>query len=116
MSRSIAERLDRVEGKPLKYGEVSTPDSFVRAGKLVEVAVQRAYPKQDAAAQDYGVSASLLSKQITNQDKQHLSFQRLWSMPLSFKLELVDLLMEDLRAEGAPVVGETTWRIERRSA
>ena len=113
MSRSVAERLEQVNCKSVKYGETRTQDSFVRAGKLVETAVNRAYPKQDAAAQDYGTSSSLMSKQIANQDKQHLSFQRLWSMPVSFKLELVDLLMEDLRAEGAPVEGETTWRIRR---
>lgn len=113
MPRSVAERLDHVEVKPLKCELRGTSDSFVRAGKLVETAVNRAYPKQEAAAQDYGTSASLMSRQIANEDKQHLSFQRLWSMPVSFKLELVDLLMEDLRAEGAPIEGETTWRIRR---
>jgi hypothetical protein len=113
MSSSVADKLDRVVGKPLKCGPRRTSETFVRAGSLVETAIQRAYPKQEAAAQDYGTSPSLLSRQMRNQDDQHLSFQRLWSMPVHFKLVLVDLLMTDLKAGGAPIEGETTWRIRR---
>lgn len=85
----------------------------MRAGRLVETAVNRAYDTKERAAEDYGTTHSLLTRQMTNQDNQHLSFQRLWSMPEQFKLELVAVLMDDLKAQGAPVESETTWRIKR---
>ena len=105
-----------LERKPLKYGEAGTKEKFVRAGDLVETAMHRVYSKQEAAAVDYGTSASLLSRQMRNQDDQHLSFQRLWAMPQAFKLELIDLLMEDLQASGAPIEGEKAWRIRSKRA
>ena len=111
MSPSIAERLDRVEGKQLKCGLRRTTDSFVQAGKLVEHAMKTAYPSQDIAAGDYGVGSSLLRRQIDNVDNQHLSFQRLWSMPDRFRTELLLVLAEDL---GVQVV--TTIQIPRRTA
>lgn len=90
------ESLATLERKPLKCGSVGTKDSFVRAGSVVERALDRAYPKQEAAASDYGVSPSLLSRQMRNQDDQHLSFQRLWSMPKPFKRELLAAMASDL--------------------
>ncbi|HYF34276.1 MAG TPA: hypothetical protein VD994_03210 [Prosthecobacter sp.] len=115
MASSVADRLDRVERKPLKCDLRRTTESFVRAGSLVDDAISKARMTREQAAAHYGVTPSLLARQIQNADNQHLSFQRLWSMPLAFKLELVDVLMSDLRADGAPVEGEMTWRI-RRSA
>lgn len=105
---SVAERLDRVERKPLKYGEGRTSESFVRAGQLVEKAVDRAYAKRETAAEDYGVTASLMTRQIQNADNQHLSFQRLWSMPEAFKRELLVAMADDLGLES-----ELTFRIRR---
>jgi hypothetical protein len=108
---SIAERLDRVERKQLKCQLRGTTESFVRSGKLVEHAMKAAYPTQDIAAQDYGVTPSLMRRQIDNADSQHLSFQRLWGMSDKFKQELLLVLAADL---GVQV--ETTIRIQRRSA
>jgi hypothetical protein len=105
--------LDSVERKPLKCAMRRTTDSFARAGQLVEQAINRAYPKAEAAADDYGTTHSLMSRQMTNQDNQHLSFQRLWSMPEPFKLELVTVLLQDLKASGGPIDVETTVRIRR---
>lgn len=111
-TKSLAE-AEYMERKPLKYGTSRTSESFVRAGQLVEAAILKAQMTRDEAAGKYGVTASLMQRQITNQDNQHLSFQRLWSMPLAFKLELVAVLLDDLAASGAPVKGETTYRIGR---
>lgn len=113
MSPSLQARLDQVERKPLKCGEGRTSESFVRAGQLVDTAISKANLTRGQAAGHYGVSESLLSRQLDHQDNQHISFQRLWSMPVEFRLELVSVLMDDLRAAGAPVEGETTWRIRR---
>jgi hypothetical protein len=45
---------------------------------------------------EYGTSPSLLSRQMANQDNQHLSFQRLWSMSVAFKKELLLAMAADL--------------------
>ena len=113
-SQQSARPLPEVERKPLKCALRRTSESFVRAGQLVDRAISRATLTRDVAAEHYGVSPSLLARQIENTDNQHISFQRLWSMPLAFRLELVDVLMEDLRAEAPTRIdGETTWRIKR---
>ena len=111
MTPTIAERLDRVERKPLKCQLRGTTESFVQVGKLVEHALKTAYPTQDIAAGEYGVTPSLMRRQIDNSDNQHLSFQRLWSMSDKFKTELLLVLAADL---GVQV--ETTIRIQRRTA
>lgn len=112
-----AERLPLIgavpERKMLKCDLGRTTETFVRVGRIVEQAISRAYPKLEAAAMDYGTSHSQLTRQLANQDNQHLSFQRLWSMPMAFRLELAHLLLEDLQAAGAPVQGETTWHFRR---
>src|SRR3990167_5574627 len=94
---SVADQLDAVEGKALKCELRRTTDSFVRAGKLVETAIGKAYAKRETAAEDYGTTPSLLTRQLTNQDNQHVSFQRLWSMPDDFKIELLKVLADDLK-------------------
>jgi transcriptional regulator with XRE-family HTH domain len=96
MNTKIAHALDSVEGKPLKCALRRTPESFVRAGRLVDLAISRAHLTRDEAAGLFGVSPSLLSRQLQNEDNQHVSFQRLWSMPQAFKLELLRVLAEDL--------------------
>lgn len=107
-SQSVAERLDRVERKPLKYGAGRTTESFVRAGQVVEKALEKAYSKRETAAEDYGVTASLMTRQMQNADNQHLSFQRLWSMPDAFRRELLVQMADDLGLES-----ELTFRIRR---
>lgn len=96
MNTKGATALDAVEGKPLKCGLRRTPESFVRAGRLVDLAIARAHLTREEAAGHFGVSPSLLSRQLQNEDNQHISFQRLWSMPHAFKVELLRVLAEDL--------------------
>lgn len=88
--------LDDVERQPLKCGLRRASESFVRAGRLIDQAIRKVYDTRDGAAGDYGVTPSLMTRQITNQDNQHVSFQRLWSMPDDFKIELLKVLAEDL--------------------
>lgn len=92
----VAQALDAVERRPLKCRLRRTSESFVRAGRLVDQAICKSARTRDRAAEEYGTSASLLARQIENTDNQHLSFQRLWSMPDDFRIELVVLQLKDL--------------------
>jgi hypothetical protein len=91
---TVAKALDRVERRALKCAGPGTTETFVLAGRLVEKAIQRAYDTRESAAGDYGVTQSLMSRQITNQDNQHLSFQRMWSLSDEFWLELIVIIAE----------------------
>jgi len=88
------EALDGVERKPLKYGASGTQPSFVRGGQVFDTAMTRTGWNRATAAGHYGTSESLLSRQVSNQDNQHLSFQRICEMPAAFLVELVFALIE----------------------
>jgi len=113
MKSSLAERLDRVERKPLKCGPKRTSETFVRGGELFDSARQRCGFSMGEAADHYGVSPSLLQRQMTNQDNQHLSFQRICEMPPAFRTELALGLLEDV---GVGVEVETVVRIKKEKA
>ena len=112
MRTTVATLPERVERKPLKCEAVRTSETFVRGGKLFEKARERCGYSQAQAAGHYGVSASLLSRQTTNQDGQHLSWQRICEMPAAFKREIGLALLADV--EGVEV--ETTIRIKEHAA
>lgn len=95
-SKSVAERLDRVERKPLKCELRRTSEVFVRGGDIFEQARNAAQMTREQAADAYGVSASLLQRQVTNQDNQHLSFQRICEMPERFQVEVVKAWVQRL--------------------
>lgn len=108
MNGSLADKLDRVERKPLKCGAGRPTESFVRAGQLVDQAIAKAHLTKEQAADEYGVTPSLLARQLTNQDNQHLSFQRLWSMSDDFKREFLEVLAKDV--QGVEVITEVRIR------
>lgn len=108
MAPTLTDPLDRVERKSVKCELSRTTESFVRAGQLVEAALSKARLTREQAAGVYGVTPSLLARQIAHVDNQHLSFQRLWSMPVAFKRELLLVLADDLGLEV-----ETTVRVRR---
>lgn len=110
MGASLAERLDRVERKPVKCKLPSTSEVFVRGGQIFEQARECSQLTREQAADEYGVSASLLARQVVNQDNQHLSFQRICEMPAPFQRELIRAWAE--RLDGVEV--ETTVRIRRQ--
>lgn len=110
MSRSVREALAGVELKPLKCGLGRTSDVFVRGGQIFEQARECCGLTREQAAAEYGVSASLLQRQATNQDNQHLSFQRICEMPLKFQTEVIRAWAERL---AGVVEVETTVRIKR---
>ena len=110
---SVAEKLDRVELKPLKCDMKRTSEVFVRGGDVFDQARNRCGFSMGETAEHYGVSPSLLQRQMTNQDNQHLSFQRICEMPAKFKTEIAIGLLEDV---GAGVEVETTVRIKKSAA
>ena len=107
----MAHPLDSVERKPLKCQLSSTSETFVRGGRLFEKAREVCGFSKEQAADHYGVSPSLLARQVTNQDNQHLSFQRICAMPPAFQVEIA---LGMLRAVGG-IEEETVVRL-RRSA
>jgi hypothetical protein len=111
MSQSLAAKLDRVERKPLKCSLGRTSDVFVRGGEIFEQARECSGLTREQAASEYGVSASLLARQATNQDNQHLSFQRICEMPERFQHEVIRAWAE--RLGGVEVA--TTVTIRRTS-
>lgn len=106
---TVAEKLDRVERKPLKCDIRRTKESFVRGGELFTQARERCGYSHEQAADHYGVSSGLLSRQVANQDNQHLSFQRICEMPSEFKREIGLGLLRDCGG----VEEETVVRIRR---
>jgi hypothetical protein len=109
MSNSIANLPVRVERKPLKCEAVRTKEPFVRGGQLFDQARNACGYSQEQAAGYMGVSPGLLSRQATNQDGQHLSFQRICEMPPAFRRELAIGMLEDV--DGCEV--ETIVRVRR---
>lgn len=104
MPRQSQANLPPMELRPLKRPEPRTSDSFVRrgkayeqGGKVFEQAVNRCGWTKDQAAGHYGVSASLMTRQMQNTDNQHLSFQRICEMPEAFRREIAIGLLEDVR-------------------
>ena len=71
-----------------------TSETFVQGGKVFEQAVNRCGWSKDQAAGHYGVSASLMTRQMQNTDNQHLSFQRICEMPAAFRKEIAIGLLE----------------------
>ena len=112
LSISVADRLDRVERKPLKCDLKRTKEVFVRGGQIFEQARESAQLTREQAADVYGVSAGLLSRQVTNQDNQHLSFQRMCEMPEAFQREVMRAWAK--RLEAVRVV--TVIEIQEKSA
>jgi hypothetical protein len=108
MGHSMRERLDAVERRPLKCDTKRTSETFVRGGQLFESARERCGLSKEQAADHYGVSPSLLTRQTTNQDNQHLSFQRICEMPPAFRRELAIGMLTDV--DGVEV--ETTVRVK----
>lgn len=92
----------RVERKPLKYGEERTSETFVRGGSLFESAREACGLSKEQAADHYGVSPSLMTRQTQNTDNQHLSFQRICEMPPAFRRELALRMLADV-AGGEPL-------------
>lgn len=88
MAMTMRSSLDAVERQPLKCGLRRTTETFVRGGQLFEKARERCGYSKEEAASHYGVTPSLLTRQTTNQDNQHLSFQRICEMPAAFQREL----------------------------
>jgi hypothetical protein len=99
MSSNVAKLPDRVERKPLKCEPRRTSETFVRGGQVFEKARERCGFSKEQAADHYGVSPSLLTRQVANQDNQHLSFQRICEMPAPFKREIGKALLEDAGLE-----------------
>lgn len=93
---------DRLERKPLKCDLDRTHKSFVRGGELFEHARESCGFSQEQAADHYGTTQSQLSRQITNQDNQHLSFNRICEMPPTFRRELALRMLADV-AGGEPL-------------
>jgi hypothetical protein len=104
MSHSVAKRLDAVERKPLKYGEGRTSETFVRGGRIFEAAREASGFSKEQAADHYGVSPSLMTRQTQNVDNQHLSFQRICEMPPKFRRELIAAMSDDLARDDSGVV------------
>lgn len=109
MGSTVARAIPDVERKPLKCSLKRTSEVFVRGGEIFEEARECASLTREQAAEKYGVSASLLQRQVTNQDNQHLSFQRICEMPTKFQREIIRAWAE--RLDGVEV--ETTVRIRR---
>lgn len=99
---SLARKLDAVEGKPVKCELRGTSETFVRGGKLFDSAREACGLSNEQAADHYGVSPSLLTRQKSNQDNQHLSFQRICEMPPAFRRELALRMLADV-AGGEPL-------------
>ena len=99
MSESVRRLPERVERKPLAYGEGRTHGTFVRGGALFEAARETCGFSRDTAAEHYGVSASVLSRHVTNQDNQHMSFQRICEMPPAFRRELALRMLADVAGD-----------------
>lgn len=111
MPESVRRLPERVERQPLKYGEGRTSETFVRGGKLFERARESCGFSKEQAAEHYGVSPSLMTRQTTNQDNQHLSFQRICEMPPAFRRELALQMLEDVQGEAL----ETWVKVPRRA-
>lgn len=113
MSRMVQSTLGPMEVQDLKR-DVRQPRVALQkvssdGGKVVDRAISAAGLSRDTAAKEMGISPSLLTRQIQNTDNQHISFQRLWSMPDRFKVELIVAMAADV--EGVEV--ETSVRIRR---
>jgi hypothetical protein len=109
MNPRLAPQLDALELKTLKYGESRTSESFVRGGEVFEEARLACKWSKEQAAAHYGVSQSLLTRQVANQDNQHLSFQRICEMPAEFRREIGLRLLREVGA----VEEEHVFRIRR---
>lgn len=112
MPRNNTAQLETVERKPLKCELRRASETFVRGGRIFEKARERCGFSKEQAADHYGVSASLLTRQVSNQDNQHLSFQRICDMPPAFRREIALGLLEDVGG----VEVETTIRIREKAA
>lgn len=101
MKPSLAKQLGAVELRTLKC-ELASEDgvrnevSYV-PGHLVERALNRAGINRKQAAGHMGISESLLTRQMQNIDHQHLSWQRLFSLPDEFWTEMLLLIAEAKR-------------------
>jgi hypothetical protein len=96
MPKSLQRQLPPMELRALKCELRRASDSFVRGGKVFEQAVNRCGWSKDEASGHYGVSASLMTRQMQNADNQHLSFQRICEMPAQFRKEIAIGLLEDV--------------------
>jgi hypothetical protein len=108
MAKDNTARLESVERKPLKCDMRRTSETFVRGGRIFDKARERCGFSKEQAAEHYGVSHSLMTRQVANQDNQHLSFQRICDMPAAFRREIALGLLEDVGG----VEVETTIRIK----
>lgn len=106
MAPQSQRNLPPMELKPLKCERKRTSESFVRGGDIFEQARNAAQMTREQAADAYGVSASLLQRQVTNQDNQHLSFQRICEMPERFQREVLRAWAERLERVRTRVVIE----------
>lgn len=113
MSRSIANAAPRAE-----LQSVSGKDGIAKAAlqkvsspsALVSLALNRSALSQKEAAITMGISESLLARQLKGDE--HLSWQRLFSLPDRFWLELLIVLAE---SRGIATV-RTQIEFERKSA
>lgn len=109
MPPTVDARLDAVERKPLKCALRGTSETFVRGGQIFETAREHCGLSKEQTAEHYGVSHSLMTRQASNQDNQHLSFQRICEMPPAFRREVALLMLAEI--DGIEL--ETTVRIKR---
>jgi AraC-like DNA-binding protein len=109
MSTTVANKLDAVKVRPVKCDFRPTKESFVRQGAMVIQARERRGWSHEKLAQEMGISASLLSRQIENEDNQHVSWQRLKSVDDDeFQWRLIEVQLEAVRGV------EMETRITRR--
>ena len=102
MSESVRRLPQRGELQSVKCETRRTTETFIRGGTLFESARDACGLSKEQAADHYGVSPSLLTRQTTNTDNQHLSFQRICEMPPAFRRELALRMLADV-AGGEPL-------------
>ncbi len=117
MRTSLAKKLAAVEVRSVKC-QIQTEGGALQEvsyipGALVDAALAAAQITRGQAAGHMGISESLLARQIHNADHQHLSWQRLFSLPDAFWREMLILIAEKKRI--ADIKQELTITILRKA-
>jgi hypothetical protein len=96
MDRSVDQQLDRIERKSLKAALTREPEPLncleAPAAAAIVTALERAGLSQKAAAIEMGISEAQFTRQLRGQE--HVSWQRLFKLPVAFWRELIVVMAE----------------------
>lgn len=103
MSKSLQVALPPMAVERVRSTSQPPTDSLRRWRELVTRALSKAELTRKSAASEMGISEQQLSDQLNGRENYHLSFWRMFHLPRSFWVELVDLICEfhDIPARGA---------------